>query len=139
MPMSRLRRLAAVAALIGFACAASPAAAASFCNQLVPAGSKMICAGFEPSWALELVCSGSGMTSRFIEAYSDPEITTAGSVTFLSEMPWRFRTSHGLSGTVRSTPGTCYDDSDRDSDYTLTIMSLPFIDSRPNPVCCRIQ
>lgn len=115
-------------------------AADFFCNNLVPSGSKMICPGFEPNWAVEFVCSGTVMRSNFIDAFSGSEITTTpGSVTFLSQDPWQFDTTHGVGGVVASTPGACQDESSRFFDYTLTTTSVPGFSGPVPSICCRIQ
>lgn len=63
------RLLSALAALS--AIVALPATAADLsCNNLISSGQKMICAGFEPNWALTLSCSGTAMSSTFMDAFS---------------------------------------------------------------------
>lgn len=82
------------------------------CNGLVSPGQKMICAGFEPNWAVELICNGK-MTSNFIDAFSGNDIqTTPGSVSFSSQTPWVFQTNHGIAGSIAYTPAGCADEGD---------------------------
>ena len=92
-------------ALLAFAMPATGQAADITCNGLVPLGQKMICPGFEPNWALELVCGGDTMTANFIDAFSGSGIvSTPGSVAFTTSNPWTLTTSHGVSGSVAYTP-----------------------------------
>lgn len=110
------------------------------CNGLVPSGSKMICAGFEPNWAVELICSGATMSSNFIDAFSGNDIqTTPGSVTFSSENPWTFQTSHGIAGTIAHTPGGCRDEGDNVHDFTFTPAAAPGLSGPFFPFCCRVE
>ena len=79
MPVRSLRPYAVIMLLV--AVPASGEAADITCNGLVPLGQKMVCAGFEPNWALELVCAGDTVTANFIDAFSGSTITnTPGSV-----------------------------------------------------------
>jgi len=120
---------------------ALPAAAADLtCNGLIAPGQTMICAGFEPNWAVELVCNGT-MTSNFIDAFSGDTIqTTPGSVTFASENPWQFATSHPVTGTIAYTPAGCQDESDRVFDFTITPTGAPGLEGRQYfPFCCRVE
>ena len=120
---------------------ALPAAAADLsCNGLLQPGQKMICAGFEPNWALELTCYGD-VSSTFVDAFSGADIQrTPGSVTFLSENPWQLETSHPVTGTIGYTPGDCQDESDRFFDFTFTPTSAPGLEGQQFfPFCCRIE
>ncbi len=110
------------------------------CNNLVPSGAKMICPGFEPNWAVELICDGEQMSADFVDAFSgDDIVTTPGSVSFLSEKPWAISTSHGIKGLIAYTPGACQDESDRFFDFTLTTTALPDYSDQVAPICCRIE
>lgn len=131
----------ACAALAFVAGSATSLQAADFlCNNLVPAGSTMICPGFEPNWAVELVCSGAGMTANFVDAFSGDTITTTpGSVSFASDDPWSFNTNHGVAGTITYTPAACQDESDRTFDYTLSTTSVPGYNGQIASICCRIE
>ena len=119
---------------------ALPAAAADLsCNGLLAPGQTMICAGFEPNWAVELTCNGS-MSSNFIDAFSGDTIqTTPGSVTFNSQNPWQFATSHPVTGTIAYTPAGCTDESDRVHDFTFTPTAAPGLSGPFYPFCCRIK
>ncbi|GAB4363619.1 MAG: hypothetical protein Kow0026_28290 [Oricola sp.] len=123
-----------------FLAAAHPAAAADLsCNGLLAPGQKMTCAGFEPNWAVELTCNGS-MTSNFIDAFSGAGIqTTPGDVTFSSENPWQFETSHPVTGTIAYTPGACQDESDQYFDFTFTPTGAPGLNPPFFPFCCRVE
>jgi hypothetical protein len=98
-------RMSLVAAFL-LAGAPTAAEAADFsCDGLVPFGKTMICSGFEPNWAVELVCAGPAMTSTFIDAFSGGGITTMpGTVAFASSNPLSFTTSHGITGSIAATP-----------------------------------
>jgi len=110
------------------------------CNNLVPLGQKMICAGFEPNWAVELLCDGGTMTSNFIDAFSGEGIhTTGGVVSFFSESPWDLATSTGISGTVAYTPAACQDESDAIHDFTFSPTGAPGLDAPFFPFCCRLE
>jgi hypothetical protein len=110
------------------------------CNGLVPIGKKMICPGFEPNWAVELVCSGTTMTSNFIDAFSGAGIEeTPGSVTFSSSNPWGFTTSHGIVASIAHTPGGCTDEGDNVHDFTITPSAVPGLNGPFFPFCCRIE
>ena len=116
----------------------SASAADLSCNGLVAPGQKMICAGFEPNWAVELVCTGPTMTSNFIDAFSGGGITTTpGTVDFLSEDPWTISTSHGVEGTIAYTPAGCQDESDAVRDFTFTPTAAPGLSGPFFPFCCR--
>ncbi len=121
--------------------ATAPGVAADLsCNGLVPPGTTMICAGFEPNWAVEFTCGGAGMQSTFIDAFSGDAITrTPGSVEFSGEDPWRYRTSHGIAGTITHTPGGCQDESDRMFDFHHVTQSVPGFDGRVADFCCRFR
>ena len=110
------------------------------CNGLVPPGQKMICPGFEPNWALELVCDGDTMTANFVDAFSGSEIvSTPGSVAFTSADPWTLTTSHGVSGSVAYTPAGCQDEGDNIHDFTFTPNAAPGLSDPFFPFCCRIE
>ena len=125
-----------VSALI--VCAPLAASAADYdCEGLVPTGKRMTCSGFEPNWAVELICNGS-MTSNFLDAFSGSEIKqTPGTVTFSSSNPWTFETSHGIKGTIAAT--TCTDESDAERPFTITPTAAPGLSGPFFPFCCRIQ
>lgn len=125
--------------LFAFLAPAAAQAADLSCNGLVPPGQKMICAGFEPNWAVELLCNGS-TTSNFIDAFSGNDIqTTPGSVNFSSEDPWVFQTSHGIAGSIAYTPGACQDEGDNTHDFTFTPAAAPGLTGPFFPFCCRLQ
>jgi hypothetical protein len=108
------------------------------CEGLVPSGQRMICSGFEPNWAVELICNGS-MSSNFIDAFSGDSVqTTPGTVTFSSQDPWTFETSHPVRGTIAATPGGCTDESDAVRDFTFTPTAAPGLSGPFNSFCCRI-
>lgn len=120
--------------------AASGAALAAdyACEGLVPVGQKMICSGFEPNWAIEFTCDGQ-TSSNFIDAFSGDDIqTTPGTVTFSSQDPWTFETSHPVRGTIASTPGGCTDESDAVRDFTFTPTAAPGLSGPFFPFCCRV-
>jgi hypothetical protein len=129
------------AIVLGVMCAPAAVDAADFsCNGLVPIGQKMICAGFEPNWAVELVCAGGTMTSNFLDAFSgDGIITTPGSVSFSSANPWTFSTSTGVAGSIAYTPGACQDEGDNIHDFTFTPTAAPGLGGPFFPFCCRIE
>jgi hypothetical protein len=135
----KARTVFASLALVG-ACAL-PAMAADFsCNGLVPLGKKMICSGFEPNWAVELICDSQTMTSTFIDAFSGSGIaTTPGSVTFSSQDPWAFATSHPVEGSIAYTPAGCTDEGDNVRDFTFTPTAAPGLPGPFFPFCCRIE
>jgi hypothetical protein len=120
--------------------ACAPAFAADYaCEGLVPVGERMICSGFEPNWAVELVCNGSTMTANFIDAFSGSGVqTTPGTVTFSSQDPWTFETSHPVRGTIAATPGGCTDESDAVRDFTFTPTAAPGLSGPFFPFCCRV-
>lgn len=123
----------------GLSAASSAAAADLSCNGLLQPGQTMICPGFEPNWAVELICNGE-MTSNFIDAFSGDTIqTTPGSVTFFSENPWQFETSHPVTGEIAYTPAGCTDESDAVFDFTLTPTGAPGLDGMLFPFCCRVE
>jgi hypothetical protein len=138
--MSRRKALIS-AVFLGAVAAPSAVAAADFsCEGLVPPGQKMICSGFEPNWAVELVCGDSTMTSNFVDAFSGASIiTTPGSVSFSSQNPWVFTTSTGVTGSVAYTPAGCQDESDRIHDFTFTPTAAPGLNGPFFPFCCRIE
>jgi hypothetical protein len=91
--MSR-RRLSAIMLLAApLMLPVSAQAADLSCNNLISSGQRMICAGFEPNWALTLSCSGTAMSSTFIDAFSGDLTETPGTVSFASENPWVLSTS----------------------------------------------
>jgi len=109
------------------------------CNGLLETGQKMICAGFEPNWALELSCNG-GMSSSFIDAFSGDGIqTTPGSISFATENPWQLETSHLVTGTIAYTPDGCTDDSGAVRDFTFTPTGAPGLPGPFFAFCCRMQ
>ncbi len=120
---------------------AAPAGAADLsCNQLVPGGAKMICPGFEPNWALELVCQQGELTANFVDAFSQEDIVvSAGDITFLSDDPWGFSTTHGVEGLISRTPQACQDESDKIYDLTLTTDAIPGYTGDIPAICCRFQ
>lgn len=119
---------------------AQPLHAADFtCDGLVPSGQKMICPGFEPNWAVELICSGDTMTSNFIDAFSGDITETPGTVMFSSQDPWTFETSHPVTGTIAYTPAGCTDEGDNVHDFTFTPTSAPGLNGPFFPFCCRIE
>jgi hypothetical protein len=122
------------------AAASAPALAADYaCEGLVPVGERMICSGFEPNWAVELVCNGSTMTANFIDAFSGSGVqTTPGTVAFSSQDPWTFETSHPVRGTIAATPGGCTDESDAVRDFTFTPTAAPGLSGPFFPFCCRV-
>jgi hypothetical protein len=122
------------------AAASAPALAADYaCEGLVPVGERMICSGFEPNWAVELVCNGSTMTANFIDAFSGSGVqTTPGTVAFPSQDPWTFETSHPVRGTIAATPGGCTDESDAVRDFTFTPTAAPGLSGPFFPFCCRV-
>ena len=132
-----LRPTALAAALIA---ASGPVIAADYaCEGLVPAGKKMICSGFEPNWAVELVCNGGPMSANFIDGFSGNSVqTTPGTVTFSSNDPWTFETSHPVRGTIAATPGGCTDESDAVRDFTFTPTAAPGLSGPFHPFCCRV-
>ena len=136
--MLAVLRPTVLAATLAAACA--PAFAADYsCEGLVPAGQKMICSGFEPNWAVELTCNGSTMEANFIDAFSGDGIqTTPGTVTFSSQDPWTFETSHPVRGTIAATPGGCTDPSDAVRDFTFTPTAAPGLSGPFFPFCCRV-
>lgn len=125
----------------GILFAAPRADAADFsCNGLVPIGQKMICSGFEPNWAVALVCADADMSSNFIDAFSgDGIVTTPGSVSFSTQNPWTFSTSTGVEGSIAYTPGSCQDEGDNTHDFTFTPTAAPGLDGPFFPFCCRIE
>jgi hypothetical protein len=110
------------------------------CNSLVPLGKTMVCSGFEPNWAVELICNGGTMSSNFVDAFSGSSIvTTPGSISISSEDPWTFSTSTGVSGSIAYTPAGCQDESDRTFDFTFTPTAAPGLNGPFFPFCCRIE
>ena len=127
--------------LIGFFAPAMPVGAADLsCNQLVPSAAMLICPGFEPNWALQLKCTQGEMKANFVDAFSQDDIViTPGDITFLSENPWGFSTSHGVEGLIERTPQACQDESDRIFDLTLTTDVIPGYSGQIAPICCRFE
>jgi hypothetical protein len=136
-----MRPRTALASLTLLGALALPATAADFsCNGLVPLGKKMICPGFEPNWAVELLCDSPTMTSNFIDAFSGSGIaTTPGSVVFTSENPWIFSTSHPIEGSIAYTPAGCTDEGDNVHDFTFTPTAAPGLPGPFFPFCCRVE
>ena len=129
-----------LAAVLAFTVSAPLHAADFTCGGLVPIGQKMICSGFEPNWAVELVCAGQDMTSTFIDAFSGNTIvTTPGTVAIASWDPWVFTTSHGIKGSIAMTPAGCTDESDAVRDFTFSPTAVPGLTGPFHPFCCRIQ
>jgi len=128
-------------AFLCLALAAGPAGAADYsCDGLVVAGQTMICSGFEPNWAVRLTCTGSTMSSQFIDAFSGSGIqTTPGTVVFSSQDPWNFETSHPVSGSIAATPGACTDEGDNVHDFTFTPTAAPGLSGPFFPFCCRVE
>ena len=136
--MARLVRHLAATAVSSFVLL-QPAFAADFsCNGLVPTGQKMVCAGFEPNWAIELICHGDTMGSNFIDAFSGNITETEGMVVFQSENPWTFETEHPVSGTIAYTPAGCTDEGDNVHDFTFTPTGAPGLSGPFFPFCCRL-
>ncbi|WP_244447215.1 hypothetical protein [Hoeflea sp. BAL378] len=121
---------------------AQPAAALAAdlsCNGLVEPGQSLICSGFEPNWAIRLSCDGE-MAAEFIDAFSGEGIqTTPGGISFASEDPWQFETSHPVTGSIAYTPGGCTDESDAVRDFTFTPAGAPGLSAPFFPFCCRID
>lgn len=128
-------------AIVATFTAIGPAPAADYsCDGLVVAGQRMICSGFEPNWAIEFTCSGSTMSSAFIDAFSGSGIqTTSGTVTFSSQDPWTFATSHPVTGSIAATPGGCTDEGDNIHDFTFTPTGAPGLSGPFFPFCCRVE
>jgi hypothetical protein len=130
--------IAAAALLLAIAPCAS--AADLSCNGLVPSGSSLICAGFEPNWAVELSCSSGAMRSTFIDGFSGDAVrSTAGTITFSSRDPWTFETSHPVKGTIARTPSGCTDESGARRNYTFTPTAAPGLHGPLRPFCCRVR
>ncbi len=127
-----------LAATLAAAC--PPAVAADYaCEGLIPSGERLICSGFEPNWAVEFTCNAGTLGANFIDAFSGNDIqTTPGTVTFSSQDPWTFETSHPVRGTIASTPGGCTDPSDAVRDFTFTPAAAPGLSGPFFPFCCRI-
>lgn len=136
MPQRRM-----LLAALPLALAASFSHASDYsCNNLVPAGSRMICPGFEPNWAIVLICEEPVMSSNYIDAFSGDGITeTPGNAMVTSENPWQFTTSHGIAGSIAATPTGCQDASGRFLDFTLTVSEQPYYDGMLTEICCRIE
>ncbi len=63
-----------------------------------------------------------------------------GSVTFVTQNPWKLETSHPVTGTIAYTPAGCQDESDRSFDFTFTPTGAPGLEGRQFfPFCCRIE
>ena len=141
--MNRLNRHASrlTAVAIALTTALPVAQAADYsCDGLVPIGKKMVCAGFEPNWAVEFSCAGTAMTATFVDAFSGDSIArTPGTVAFSSRNPWTFTTSHGIAGSVAYTAAGCTDEADRVHDFTLTPTAAPGLTAPLYPFCCRIE
>jgi hypothetical protein len=133
-------RLFATALMLAGLPATAPLAADLSCTGLIVSGQKMICSGFEPNWAIELQCNGGIASSTFIDAFSGDSIqSTPGSLTFLSQDPWRIETSHPVTGEIAYTPGGCQDESDRFFDFTFTPTGAPGLSGPFFPFCCQIE
>ena len=136
-----MRARSVLPAVLSIFALAGPATAADIsCNGLVTSGETLICSGFEPNWAVELSCVGDTMQSSFIDAFSGNDIqTTPGTVTFASEDPWVFETSHGIEGSIGATPGECRDEGDNIHDFTFTPTAAPGLPGPFFPFCCRMR
>jgi hypothetical protein len=135
-----LRNLGYAVVLLVLASPGTGQAADLTCDGLVPAGQRMICSGFEPNWALELVCKDQTMAANFIDAFSGSEIvTTPGTVSFASSNPWTLTTSHGIAGSIAYTPAGCRDEGDNVRDFTITPTAAPGLSGPFFPFCCRIE
>ena len=133
------RLLSALAALSAILDLPATAAALS-CDNLISSGQTMICAGFEPNWALTLSCSGTNMSSTFIDAFSGDLTETPGTVSFASQSPWVLSTSHGIEGAIAWTPGGCTDEGDFVHDFTFTPAAAPGLSGDLlMPFCCRVE
>ena len=108
------------------------------CNGLVPPGFSLVCAAFEPNWAVELKCDGD-LTSNFTDAFSGNITVTPGSVTVKSEDPWYIETSHPVTGTIAFSPSGCRDESDRVYDFVFMPTSVPGLSAPFQPFCCRLE
>ncbi len=127
-------RIAAALSLLAVTVAPAPAADYA-CEGLINAGSRFICSGFEPNWAVSFTCTGTAKAT-FIDAFSSAGIVeTPGTVTFSSQDPWTFETSHGIRGTIDGT--TCTDESDAQRPFTLRPEAVPGLAGPFFPVCCR--
>ena len=111
------------------------------CTNLVPRGARMICYGFEPDWHLSLECSGATTKSDLVtyDAAIGDYSTSRGTARFLSQNPWEFNTSHGVVGSIASTPAACIDDVEPNFDFTLTPQVVPGLWRPQAYVCCRIK
>jgi hypothetical protein len=119
----------------------APLQAADFvCEALVPIGQKIVCAGFEPNWAVELACAGEDLTATFIDAFSGTSIVrTPGSVAIVDWDPWIFTTSNGVRGKIAMTPAGCTDESDAVRDFTFTPSAAPGLPGPFRSFCCRLE
>ncbi|MGY6709535.1 MAG: hypothetical protein ACXIVF_14530 [Rhizobiaceae bacterium] len=140
--IARPRPFSALFAIAFAAGAAGPALAADLsCNGLISSGQRMICAGFEPNWAIELQCSGTAMSASFIDAFSGDGIeTTPGTISFSARNPWTLSTSHGVRGAIAHTPAGCTDEADMTYDFTFTPTAAPGLGGDLlMPFCCRVE
>lgn len=138
--MRSIKMQSPLAGLLVIAFAAPLQAADFICEALVPIGQKIVCSGFEPNWAVELVCAGEDMASTVIDAFSgNSVVTTPGSVSISGWDPWVSTTSHGVKGSIALTPAGCTDESDAVRDYTFTPTAAPGLSGPFHPFCCRIE
>ena len=108
------------------------------CAGLVPQGASLVCAGFEPNWAIELKCDGD-LTSNFTDAFTGTISVTPGEVSVVSRNPWQIETSHPVTGTIAYTPAGCTDESDRVYDFTFSPTGAPGLSAPFHPFCCRLE
>lgn len=110
------------------------------CNGLVPDSSKLICPGFEPNWGVELLCNGTTMSANYLDAFTGDGIqSTPGTVTFATQDPWAFETSHGISAEIAYTPAACIDEGDYVHDFTMITIVQPDYSGPITEICCRME
>ncbi len=132
----RIRPLNPAFAFLAFTAAAQ--AADLSCDGLVPQGASLVCAGFEPNWAIELKCDGA-LESNFTDAFSGNITVIPGDITVLTRSPWQFETSPPVTGSIAYTPAGCTDESDRVYDFTFTPTGAPGLSAPFYPFCCRLE
>ena len=109
------------------------------CGGLVPPGLSLVCAGFEPNWAIELRCDGD-LAANFTDAFSGTIAVVPGTAAVLTRDPWKIETSHPVTGTIALTPAGCTDESDLVYDFTFTPTGAPGLEGQQLfPFCCRIE